>query len=452
MIQLYDSKSGKVRDFNPIDPTDVRMYVCGPTVYSTPHIGNARPAIVFDLLYRLLRNEYGELAVRYVSNFTDVDDKIIAIANSTNQTIESVTERSIGEYERDMSALNILPPNQRTFATKYIGEMIDMITDLIDRNHAYVGSDGDVLFEVATNPYEGLEPNRSDTRTRLEETDKRDSKDFVLWKMAKPGEPFWESPWGNGRPGWHIECSAMIRAALGKTIDIHGGGLDLKFPHHEAETAQSQCANGEPLANYWMHNGLITMNKQKMAKSVGNIMLLSTMLEQYSGEVIRLWFLKTHYREALELTSLDDLKPFEIMIDKWYRLLFKYSHVRINPDVPVNGIFLGSLHRDMNTSQAIQTLNYMSQLVVDGSELEDNLSKFVKAANLLGLLTKDPVEWFQGVDNKPQIEDLILVRNQARADKDWAGSDRIRIKLLDEYGVLVEDTKNETFWFKKERR
>lgn len=449
-MKLFNSKSGQLEDFVPIDPTNVRMYVCGPTVYSAPHVGNARPAVAFDVLFRVLRHKYGYKHVKYVSNYTDIDDKIIKRAQEEGISHISVTETAKSMYYRDMGHLNVLDPNERPLATEYVDKMIDMIQVLIDKGHAYVGDNGDVLFYVPSNNHPGLENNRQDHQTRLEEPNnsKRDPRDFVLWKPVKPGEPYWESPWGRGRPGWHIECSAMIAATLGHTIDIHGGGSDLKFPHHEAEMAQSYCAHDAPLANYWLHNGMIHYQQGKMAKSHGNIFTVHDLNKVFPHEAIRLGLMMTHYRQIL---NADQYAPFiagREIIDSLYRVWFDYAEAvhfkywdyEVHPDV------VEALENDMNTPLAISVLQRLAGLArTDQANRIKHLSNMIVSARFMGLLKMHPEEWFHANVDKFHMVDLLSERNSARRKKDWAQADKIRDQLK-ERGIEIEDLGGSTFW------
>jgi cysteinyl-tRNA synthetase len=326
-IRLYDTAAREKRVFEPQDPKRVTMYVCGPTVYNYAHIGNARPPIVFDVLRRLLIRTYGADAVVYARNITDIEDKIIKASLETGEPIAEITKKYAGIYNADTAALNVLPPSIEPWATDHVAEMIDMIDKLVRRGYAYVGKEG-VWFAVKQMPDYGklsgrkLEDNEAGARVEVD-ADKRDPADFALWKFAKPGEPedaIWDSPWGRGRPGWHIECSAMAAKHLGKTIDIHGGGIDLQFPHHENEIAQSECAHGEVMANYWLHNGFLDMGGEKMSKSLGNVVLMHDLLKQWPGEVLRFAMLSGHYRAPLDWTE-DLLKQAKATLDRIYGAL-----------------------------------------------------------------------------------------------------------------------------------
>ena len=323
-LQIYDTFSNEKKLFEPIDPSNVRMYVCGPTVYDFPHVGNARPVIVFDLLFRLLRRIYGIDNVTYVRNITDVDDKIIAAASENNEDIKSLTERTIKFFHDDADYIGALEPTFEPKATDYINDMINIISCLIEKDYAYVSEDN-VLFSASKFSKYGqlsgknLEEMIAGSRVEVESF-KRSSSDFVLWKPSKSSEPGWDSPWGKGRPGWHIECSAMSEKLLGKNFDIHGGGQDLIFPHHENEIAQSECANNEKFANYWLHNGFVNVEGNKMSKSDGNFVTVNQLKQKYQGEVIRLAMISTHYRQPLNWTE-NNLTECKKTLDKWYELI-----------------------------------------------------------------------------------------------------------------------------------
>ncbi|MEO1407924.1 MAG: cysteine--tRNA ligase, partial [Pseudomonadota bacterium] len=327
MLRIYNTIAREKQDFVPQDPKRVTMYVCGPTVYNHAHIGNFRPVIVFDTLFRLLRATYGDDAVIYARNITDVEDKIIATAEASGVSIKAVTSKYADIYNSEAAAINALPPTIEPWATDHIDEMIVIIGSLVEKGHAYVGESG-VWFHVPSMENYGrlsgrkADDNEAGARVAVED-EKRDASDFALWKFAKPGEPedaIWESPWGRGRPGWHIECSAMAAKQLGTTIDIHGGGVDLQFPHHENEIAQSECCHSAPMARYWMHNGFLDMAGEKMSKSLGNVVLLKDLLQDWDGEVIRFAMLSGHYRAPLDWTE-DLLRQAKVTLDRIYGAL-----------------------------------------------------------------------------------------------------------------------------------
>ncbi len=447
-MELYNSMTRKLENFVPADKKRVTMYVCGPTVYQAPHIGNHRPAVIFDTLYRYLRDKYGPDHVVYASNFTDIDDKIIDRANENNTSIESITDEAIQHYQRDLLCLNVLDPNVRPFATKYIDDMIRMIERLRDNGIAYEAN-GSVWFSVSESKHSSFQPDRDitaidDTFTEF----KRDPRDFALWKAAKPGEPFWESPWGPGRPGWHIECSTMIRATLGDTIDIHGGGSDLMFPHHEAENAQSQAVTGKPLAKYWLHNGMMNIGQVKMSKSLRNTLELDLINRDYAGESIRFFMMMTHYRSPMRF-EFSLLTEANARLNQYYRLLYKFRDELSDPENVEHDVFvLDAFERDMNTPLVITRLDQLAvKITKEKKELvrKKLLAQFVKAGNLLGVFNYDPEIWFHHGVDKVEIEELISARNFARAAKDWQLADMYRKSLLMK-GVLVEDSDGETFW------
>ncbi len=451
---LHDTVAGEKRLFQPIDPGRITLYVCGPTVYSRPHIGNARPPVVFDTLARLIRHHYGPDSLTYARNVTDVDDKIIASAAGEGVDPSVITERYERFYLDDMGALGVAPPTIAPHATEEIGPMVAMIGELIARGHAYE-AEGHVLFDVRSDKdYGALSRRDRDAMiagARVEVAPyKRDPADFVLWKPSEEGVIGWDSPWGRGRPGWHIECSAMIRAHLGETIDIHGGGLDLIFPHHENEIAQSRCAHGgAPLANYWVHNGFVDMGAEKMSKSLGNVITVEDLLEAgHSGETLRLALLSTHYRQPLPWTE-SLIAQSKAVLDRWYRLLGD-----VEPNERDIAPFLEALNDDLNTPRAISVLNDFLKSAEGplGSDYEfhqggreDMLASSVRAARLLGLLTMTKEEWFQGGGDGGEIEARIAERAEAKARRDFAAADRIRDQLQAE-GVILEDGPEGTTW------
>ncbi len=450
MIKMRNSRTGKVEKFVPQNPKNIRMYVCGPTVYGAPHIGNARAAVVFDVWFRLLREVYGAEHVTYVSNYTDIDDKIIDRSRNTKVPIEEITSNAIFNYEMDMTHLNVLQPTIRTYATSYVSEMIQMIQQLVQKGHAFVNITGDVLFDVSRNPHPGLEDNRKEFASRLvDHNNKEDSRDFVLWKRAKEGEPFWPSPWGDGRPGWHIECSAMIQKTLGKTIDIHGGGTDLKFPHHHAECAQSHCANDAPLANYWLHSDMVHINSSKMAKSRGNTLTVRHLNSMYPGEVIRMWYLMTHYRSILSYDDYgDNVGEAKLRLDTYYRMLYRYRNEEL-PEVDHYEPIMASLCNDLNVSNALQLMFKLSnEIVVDGKPDLVKVAQVKKAGDLLGILQYDPEDWFHTGPNtnKADAEHLISLRTDARKERNWSLADDLRAQLSD-IDVIVEDHQDGPFWY-----
>ena len=433
MIRLYDTLAREKRDFVPADPNAITMYVCGPTVYGRAHIGNARPAVVFDTLRRLIEHQFGAGSLTYARNITDVDDKIIAAAQDEGVEPSVITERYEQFYLDDMGALGVAPPDIAPHATAEIPAMVAMIELLVARGHAYV-ADGHVLFDVTSDKDYGVLSRRDREAmlagARVEVAPyKRDGADFVLWKPSDDAMIGWESPWGRGRPGWHIECSAMIRAHLGETIDIHGGGLDLIFPHHENEIAQSRCAHdGAPLARYWVHNGFVDMGAEKMSKSLGNVVTVDELLAAgHRGEVLRLALLSGQYRSPLPWTE-SLMAQSKATLDGLYRKAGDAGGAAIDPGV------IDALADDLNTPLAIARL----------SAIEDRAT-LRASCRLLGLMTVSEAQWFQGEGDSSGIEDRIGQRTKAKRNSDFAESDRIRNELFAE-GVLLEDGPSGTTW------
>jgi cysteinyl-tRNA synthetase len=456
-IRLYDTAAREKRVFEPQDPKRVTMYVCGPTVYNYAHIGNARPPIVFDVLRRLLIRTYGADAVVYARNITDIEDKIIKASLETGEPIAEITKKYAGIYNADTAALNVLPPSIEPWATDHVAEMIDMIDKLVRRGYAYVGKEG-VWFAVKQMPDYGklsgrrLEDNEAGARVEVD-ADKRDPADFALWKFAKTGEPedaIWDSPWGRGRPGWHIECSAMAAKHLGKTIDIHGGGIDLQFPHHENEIAQSECAHGEVMANYWLHNGFLDMGGEKMSKSLGNVVLMHDLLKQWPGEVLRFAMLSGHYRAPLDWTK-DLLKQAKATLDRIYGALRRVWDAD-GGEARDTGV-LRALEDDLNTPEALAELSRLAGEANTAADQKDEAAmanakaNLLAAGKLLGLLTLTPKDWEQGGDNdeNARIDALVQARVDARANKDWAEADRIRNELAAE-GIEIMDGAGGSTW------
>jgi cysteinyl-tRNA synthetase len=435
-LRLYDTLTRQKREFRPIDPARVRMYVCGPTVYDFAHIGNARPVIVFDVLFRLLRRVYGEKHVTYVRNITDVDDKINARAAERGISIRDLTEETYANFKADVAALGCLPPTVEPRATEHIEEMKALIERLVKDGHAYVAEDH-VLFEVASMPDYGKLSNRSLDEmiagARVEVAPyKKDPTDFVLWKPSKEGEPGWPSPCGietPGRPGWHIECSAMSWKHLGETFDIHGGGIDLIFPHHENEIAQSRCVFHTPvMANFWMHNGFLQVEGEKMSKSLGNFVTIRELLNDWPGEVVRLNMLRTHYRQPMDWT-LRGLKESEQTLDDWTRAADpeKAKEAEFAPAV------LEALCDDLNTPKAIVEIHALH------SGRNDALTPTLRA---FGFARRPPPRTTVDED---KVSSLIEKRNAARKAKDFKESDRIRDEL-GKMGVVLKDSKEGTTW------
>jgi len=432
-IRLHDTQAREKRDFTPADPERVTMYVCGPTVYNRAHIGNARPAVVFDVLARLLRHSYGEDKVVYARNVTDVDDKIIDASRAEGVDPAVITRRYEDFYLADMGALGVRPPDLAPKATETVAEMAAMIARLIDTGHAYEG-DGHVLFHVPSDPDYGALGRRDREAmiagARVEIASyKKDPADFVLWKPSPPEMIGWDSPWGRGRPGWHIECSAMIEKHLGRTIDIHGGGLDLIFPHHENEIAQSRCAHeGAPLARYWVHNGFLSMaGSEKMSKSLGNVVTVGELLEQgHKGETLRLALLSAHYRQPLEWSDAL-IAQSKATLDRLYRVAGEGGAGEADRGV------LEAVADDLNTPLALSRL----------AALDDPATLKASAA-LLGLLEQGPSRWFQG-EGDSRIDTLVAARTEAKKARDFAEADRIRAQLAAE-GIFLEDSTTGTTW------
>ncbi|SDZ77361.1 cysteine--tRNA ligase [Rubrimonas cliftonensis] len=431
-IRLHDSMARQKRDFSPIDEKNVRMYVCGPTVYDRAHIGNARPVVVFDVLFRLLRHVYGAKHVTYVRNITDIEDKIIARAAENGEAIGELTARTAKWFRDDMAALGCLPPTHQPRATEHVPGMIAMIEALVAQGKAYA-AEGHVLFEVGGFADYGRLSGRSTedmiAGARVEIAPyKRDPMDFVLWKPSTPDQPGWESPWGRGRPGWHIECSAMARALLGAEFDIHGGGADLMFPHHENEVAQSVCAHpGEGFARYWLHNGMVRVEGRKMSKSLGNFLTMEDLRAQAPGEVLRLALLMTHYRDPLDWTA-QRLEEAAATLRRW-RALPTDEPAAASAGARV----ISALADDLNTPRAIAALHVIAASG-DGATLR-------AAAAPLGLLGDELGDWAaapEAGDDGWRIDALLKARAEARAAKDFSRADAIR-KGLDAAGVVVMD-------------
>lgn len=435
MIRLYDTLTRQKRDFVPADPKRITMYVCGPTVYGRAHIGNARPAVVFDTLARLIRHEFGLDSLVYARNVTDVDDKIIAAAEAEGVEPSVITERYEQHYLEDMRALGVRDPDIAPHATEEIGPMIAMIETLIAGGYAY-GAQGHVLFDVTRDPAYGILSHRDREQmiagARVEVAPyKRDPADFVLWKPSEPDVIGWDSPWGRGRPGWHLECSAMIATHLGETIDIHGGGLDLIFPHHENEIAQSRCAHGgAALARYWVHNGFVDMGSEKMSKSLGNIVTPAELLQKVDGEVLRLALLSAQYRQPLPWTETL-IEQSKTILDKLYRTAGDADSGEIDGEV------IEALSDDLNTPAALARL----QAIDDPATLK-------ASGALIGILAKSGDDWFRGGADDGAIEAKIAERARAKANRDFATADRIRDELKAE-GIVLEDGPSGTTWRKE---
>ncbi|MDJ0792713.1 MAG: cysteine--tRNA ligase [Woeseiaceae bacterium] len=453
-IQLHDTLQGRKIPFEPLVEGQVTMYLCGPTVYNFAHIGNARPAVVFDLLARLLRRRY---TLKFARNITDVDDKIIAASLETGEPIEEITAKYAKIYNDDMGALGVQPPDIEPYATQHIDVMVAMIARLVEDGHAYE-AEGHVLFDVETHPKYG-ELSKRDLRemiagSRVEVAPyKKAAQDFVLWKPSTDEQPGWDSPWGRGRPGWHIECSAMAEKHLGETIDIHAGGQDLVFPHHENECAQSSCAHGgAPMARYWLHNGFLSLDQTKMSKSLGNVLLVHDLIETIPGEVIRLALLGAHYRQPLDW-SAETIESARRMLDRLYgavRGVDVSAEACAAADVPE--ALIAALEDDLNTPKALAEFFALARALnkaSDPAEIESLAAQMFAAGDLMGILQNDPEEWFAGhvEGDMPadEIEALIAKRNEARAAKDFQAADAIRDQLKDA-GVIIEDGAGGTTW------
>jgi cysteinyl-tRNA synthetase len=436
-LVLHDTMTREKRPFTPRDPERVTMYVCGPTVYNYAHIGNARPVVVFDVLFRLLRRAYGADHVIYAANVTDVDDKINKKAADEGVAIDVITRRYLDAYHADMSVLGALRPTFEPRATETMAEIIDMIGRLVRNNAAYQ-AEGHVLFNVQADADYGKLSGRSMddmiAGARVEVAPyKQHPADFVLWKPSKPGEPVWESPFGPGRPGWHIECSAMIEKTLGLPIDIHGGGNDLIFPHHENEMAQGLCADhGGEYARYWLHNGFLNMGSEKMSKSLGNVILVHDLVVRYPGEALRWALLASHYRQPLAWSD-ETVDQAKATLDRIYGVLLRAAKVEALPSQPGVG-FMDALEDDLNTPRAYAELSAMAQQL-DAAPEEDRArlkGELLASGQLIGFLKADPESWFQGaVDSamRARIDALIAERFTAREGKDWEKADRIRAEL-----------------------
>ena len=442
-IFLTNNLSNKKEKFVPIDKNNVGMYVCGPTVYDDPHIGNARPIVIFDILFKILKSKFS--SVTYVRNITDVDDKIIKSSNEKNISITDLTETVIKSFNEDCNYLNCEIPTAQPKATEHIDLMIEMISELIKKGFAYENNKH-VYFEVKKFDDYGQLSNKKLEEliagSRIEVSDnKKNSEDFVLWKPSLENEPFWDSPWGKGRPGWHLECSAMSKKFLGNEFDIHGGGIDLIFPHHENEIAQSRCANDTKVfANYWLHNAFITMSNEKMAKSQGNILKIKDFRGKVSGQVLRLALISAHYKQPLDWNDklLDDCQN---TIDKWYNAYLP-SNKELEDEI------IQPLYDDINTPGYIANLHKLYDKANKGNDTDKQI--FNSACNFIGLLQETKEEWLDYKKGKidiseTEIENKIGLRNKARADKNYAEADNIRDYLLDK-GVLIEDKDGKTIW------
>lgn len=436
------SKSKEI--FKPIDEKNIRMYVCGPTVYDYPHVGNARPLIVFDILFRLLKKLYPKSKVTYVRNITDIDDKIIESSSKLKTSIKNLTEKVTKDFHSDCEYLGCLKPSFEPKATEHLEEMINLIDKLIKNGFAYE-SNNHVYFQVSKFKNYGRLSNKKISElisgSRVEVSDnKKESGDFVLWKPSRENEPYWDSPYGKGRPGWHLECSAMSEKFLGNHFDIHGGGLDLIFPHHENEIAQSVCANKtDKFSNYWMHNGYVTVNKQKMSKSLGNFITIDELKKNYNGQVIRLAMLSTHYSQPFDWNN-EILESSKKNLDKWYEF---YS----DKDEEILHENLKFLLDDLNTPLMISNIHELFKKAKSGDK--QSATQLSASCKILGLFGENKEDWINfkkvGKINAEEIEALILKRNSARKNKDYKLSDEIR-DYLDSKGILIKDKDDMTTW------
>ena len=457
VLKIHNTLSGTKETFEPVDKNHVRIYACGPTVYNFAHIGNARMAVVNDLLVNVLRTQFEK--VTYVSNITDIDDKIIDAAHELNEPIKNLTTKYTKIYNDDMGYLNVKLPDIQPHATDHISEMIDLIKKLIENNYAYE-KDGHVLFHVPSfSKYGVLSKRNRDEQiagSRVEVAPfKKDPADFILWKPSPDPLPGWESPWGFGRPGWHLECSAMSEKTLGLPFDIHSGGMDLVFPHHENEIAQT-CSlddNHEPasFAKFWFHNGFVNVEGEKMSKSIGNIKLVHDLKKQYKGEVLRLTLLSAHYRQPLNWTK-EIIDQNSKMLDRFYRSLKELQDVEISSHL-VSEDIMESLLDDLNTPKVLAKLNTLSNTLssADTDEKRNIKNNLIATGKILGVMQEDPNIWLgynqTANPEKEEIEGLINQRNEARRSKDFKLADQIRDKLKSK-GIEIEDTKNGTIWRK----
>ncbi|WP_144206554.1 cysteine--tRNA ligase [Shewanella donghaensis] len=460
MLKIYNSMSRDKQEFKPINPGKIDMYVCGITIYDLCHIGHGRTFVSFDMIVRYLR--FSGYAVNYLRNITDVDDKIIKRAAENKESCDSLTERLIGEMHHDFDSLNMMRPDFEPRATLHIDEIIEMVQTLIAKEHAYVADNGDVLFSVSSYAEYGrlsgqnLDQLQAGARVEVEET-KRNPMDFVLWKMSKPGEPTWESPWGPGRPGWHIECSAMNSKHLGENFDIHGGGSDLQFPHHENEIAQSCCAHGSQYVNYWMHTGMVMVDKEKMSKSLGNFFTIRDVLEHYDPETVRYFLLSGHYRSQLNYSE-DNLKQAKSALERIYTSL-KGLDLTVEAASANDYVakFKLAMDDDFNTPEAYSVIFEMVREInrlklVDLQQASGLGVSLKQLTDVLGLISHDVDVYFQGEgsdDEVAEIEALIVERKRARTEKDWPAADVARDRL-NALGVILEDGENGiTTWRKK---
>lgn len=461
MLKIYNTLSRQKEEFKPIHAGQIGMYVCGITVYDLCHIGHGRTFVAFDVVSRYLR--YVGYQLKYVRNITDIEDKIIKRANENGESIETLTNRMIAEMHKDFDALGILPPDLEPRATRHIPEIIELAERLIERKHAYVADNGDVMFDVLSDKGYGVLSRQDLTQlqagARVEITEiKRNPMDFVLWKMSKPNEPAWNSPWGNGRPGWHIECSAMNCKQLGNHFDIHGGGSDLMFPHHENEVAQSTCAHDGDYVNYWMHSGMVMIDREKMSKSLGNFFTVRDVLAHYDAETVRYFLMSGHYRSQLNYGE-DNLNQARAALERLYTAL-RHTDASATPagGEEFEARFRTAMDDDFNTPEAYSVFFDMARevnrLKTEDKAASDALAaKLRQLANVLGILQQDPEQFLQSSaqvndDEVAEIEHWVKARSDARAAKDWAQADVARDKL-NELGVIVEDGPQGSSWRRK---
>jgi len=461
MLKIYNTLSRQKEEFKPIHAGQIGMYVCGITVYDLCHIGHGRTFVAFDVVSRYLR--YVGYQLKYVRNITDIDDKIIKRANENGESIETLTNRMIAEMHKDFDALGILPPDLEPRATRHIEEIIELVERLIERKHAYVADNGDVMFDVLSDKGYGVlsrqDLDQLQAGARVEITEiKRNPMDFVLWKMSKPDEPAWNSPWGNGRPGWHIECSAMNCKQLGNHFDIHGGGSDLMFPHHENEVAQSTCAHDGEYVNYWMHSGMVMIDREKMSKSLGNFFTVRDVLKHYDAETVRYFLMSGHYRSQLNYGE-DNLNQARAALERLYTAL-RHTDASATPagGEEFEARFRTAMDDDFNTPEAYSAFFDMAREVnrlktEDKAAADALAAKLRQLANVLGILQQDPEQFLQSSaqvndDEVAEIEHWVKARSDARAAKDWAQADVARDKL-NELGVIVEDGPQGSSWRRK---
>ncbi len=453
-LRFYNSLTNQKEDFIPIREGEVSMYVCGMTVYDSCHLGHARAMMAFDILVRYLKNQ--GYKVKFVRNITDVDDKIIERATKNNESIGELTQRTIASMQEDFSQLGLLLPNTEPRATDYIAGMIEMIEGLIQKGHAYHSPGGDVFFAVRTFPEYGKLSNKNiddlNPGARIAEDDsKKDPLDFVLWKSAKEGEPSWDSPWGQGRPGWHIECSVMSFENLGEHFDIHGGGPDLLFPHHENEIAQSECASGNKFANYWLHSGLLKINGEKMSKSLGNFAMLKDLFISYHPEVVRYYLVSSHYRSSLNFDQ-ESLNQARSALTRLYQALTSMEGEGNELDQDMMNQFSFVMNDDLNTPEALSLLFQLAKSINNAPDPKQKMkygATLKKLSGVLGLLQDEPKNFFQfgATLSDEEIGQQIALRNAARDERDFQTADKIRDSLI-EQGIILDDSSDGTTWKK----